>query len=57
MTHTIGESRMARPWHGSTKEEPMNSTIVFALVAVLIGGVVTQVIVSELVSLANMFPS
>ncbi len=35
----------------------MNSTIVFALVAVLIGGVVAQIVASEMVSLANMFPS
>lgn len=35
----------------------MNATILFALVAVLIGGVVAQIVASELVSLANMFPS
>lgn len=35
----------------------MNPTIVFALIAVIIGGVVAQIVVGELVSLANMFPS
>lgn len=34
----------------------MNSTIVYALVAMLIGGVVGLVVVGEMVSLANMFP-
>ena len=35
----------------------MNATIIFAMLAVLIGGVVAQIVTSELVSLANMFPS
>ena len=43
--------------HGSTKEEPMNATIIFALLAVIIGGVVAQVVSMRLVEFANMFPS
>ena len=35
----------------------MNMTIVAALVAVLIGGVVAQVVSGRLVEFANMFPS
>ena len=35
----------------------MNPTILFAMLAVLIGGVVAQIVASEMVSLANMFPS
>lgn len=33
----------------------MNPTILFALVACLIGGVVAQIVASEMVSLAGMF--
>ena len=35
----------------------MNPTIIAALLAVLIGGVIAQIVASEMVSLANMFPS
>ena len=35
----------------------MNMTILAALVAVLIGGVVAQVVSTNLVEFANMFPS
>ena len=35
----------------------MNTTIIFALLAVLIGGVVAQVVSTNLVEFANMFLS
>ena len=57
MIHPIGASGTGRSWHGSTEEETMNPTIIFAMLAVLIGGVVVQALHQGLIDMATMFPS